>query len=137
MCVCVMMCEFGGCIHVYRTKKKKNLYSHIRQREHAGIHNILCQVECKHTCVNSIFVKISIFCSNNLARWLSRSWLLARCVFDRLNLSSRRGLLREELVLPVLSECRCFRIIPRGKICLTSVLMPSNCKGSKGQHYLS
>lgn len=32
MCVCVMMCEFGGCIHVYRTKKKK-ISIHISDRE--------------------------------------------------------------------------------------------------------
>ena len=78
------------------------------------------------TCVCSTFVKISIFCLNNLARCVSRSWLLALWVFDRSILSSRNGLLREELVLPLLSVRRCLRWIPWGKICFTSVPIASN-----------
>lgn len=77
------------------------------------------------TCVKSTFVKISTFCLNNFARCVSKSWLLALWVFDRLNFSSRNGLLRDEVVLPVLSALRCLRR-PSGKICLTSLLIASN-----------
>lgn len=83
-------------------------------------------------CVYSTLVKISIFCSNNLAKWFSRNWLLARCVFELASLSSRvaLGWLREELVLavPALSECRCLFTTPHGRICFTSIPTPSNCK---------
>lgn len=71
------------------------------------------------TCVYSTFVKISTFCLNNFARWVSKSWLLALWVLDRLNLSSRNGLLLDEVVLPLLSLRRCLRS-PWGKICFTS-----------------
>lgn len=78
------------------------------------------------TCVCSTLVKISIFCLNNFARWVSRSWLLAFWVFDRLNLSSLSGLLREEVVLPLLSVRRCFLLSPSGNICFTSFPIASN-----------
>lgn len=71
------------------------------------------------TCVYSTFVKISTFCLNNFARWVSKSWLLALWVLDWVNLSSRNGLLLDEAVLPLLSLRRCLRS-PWGKICFTS-----------------
>lgn len=63
---------------------------------------------------------------NNLARWVSKSWLLAFWVVDRLNLSSRNGLLREEVVLPLLSVRRCLRWSPCGRICFTSSAIALN-----------
>ena len=71
------------------------------------------------TCVYSTFVKISTFCLNNFARWVSKSWLLALWVLDWVNFSSRNGLLLDEAVLPLLSLRRCLRS-PWGKICFTS-----------------
>lgn len=93
-------------------------------------------VEITDSCVYSSLVNISIFCSNNFARWFSRNWLLLRFVFDRFNMSSRIGLLLEEVVLPVLSECRCRRIKP-GKICLTSDTTPLNSRRSRSTNMLT
>uniref|UniRef100_A0A9I9E4W5 Uncharacterized protein n=1 Tax=Cucumis melo TaxID=3656 RepID=A0A9I9E4W5_CUCME len=58
-------------------------------------------------------------------RWVSNSWLRALCVFDLFNFSSRSGLLRDDVVLPLLSVRRCLRV-PSGKICLTSLPTASN-----------
>lgn len=87
---------------------------------------LLLTTQISQTWLCSTFVKISIFCLNNFARWVSRSWLLALWVFERLNLSSLNGLLREEVVLPVLSVRWCLRWSPWGKICFTSIAIASN-----------
>jgi hypothetical protein len=72
------------------------------------------------TWLYSSFVKISTFSVNSLATSLSNNWLRALERFDTRRPSSLVEALRDDPMLPELSECRWARGGPGGSNCCTS-----------------
>lgn len=84
------------------------------------------------TWVYSSFVNISTFSVKSLATSRSNNWLRARWAFERVEPSrwpsSLVEALRDEPMLPELSECRWVRGGPGARSCCTSFSIPSTCR---------